>query len=69
MEVIQQVTLSGVSTKQDVQDLRKEMQDMRIEVQDVRTEIQNAKNEMLKFQVVQTITIVGMMVGLFQIFL
>ena len=47
IEAIQEITLSGVATKQDVQD---------------------AKNEMLKFQIIQTIALVGVMVALFQFF-
>lgn len=53
IKIIQKVTLSGVATKQDIQD--------------VRSEIQNLKNEMLKFQVIQTIAIIGVMVALSQI--
>lgn len=69
---IQEITLSGVATKQDVKDIRAEIQDVRNEVQDVekglRKEIQDIKNEMLKFQVIQTIAIIGVMIALSQIF-
>lgn len=83
IEAVQEIQLSGVSTKQDVQDLkielkqdiqdlRKEIQDLRVstkqDVHDLKTEIQNTKNEMLKFQIIQTIAIVGVMVALFQMF-
>ena len=56
IEAVQEIQLSGVSTKQDVQDLRKEIQDLRVSTKqdghDLKTEIQNTKNEMLKFQII-----------------
>lgn len=55
---IQEITLSGVATKQDLQNVRNEL----------KQEISDVKNEMLKFQVIQTITLVGVMIALFQIF-
>lgn len=65
IEAVQEIRLSGVSTKQDIQDLKEAT---RQDIQDLKEEIQNTKNEMLKFQVIQTIAIVGVMVALFQIF-
>lgn len=44
---IQEITLSGVATKQDILEL---------------------KNDTLKFLVIQSIALVGVMIGLFQIF-
>lgn len=65
---LQDITLSGVATKQDINDVRIEINDLRNElkedIQDVRKEISN----LLKFQVIQTLTIVGVMIALFQIF-
>ncbi|MEM6628855.1 MAG: coiled-coil domain-containing protein [Bacteroidota bacterium] len=102
IEAIQEITLSGVATKQDISDVRKEIQivqselkedisdvrkeiqiirselktdiaDVRQEIQDVRLELKgdiaNLKNETLKFLMVQTVAIVGVMVALFQFFL
>lgn len=72
IEAIQEISLSGVATKQDIQDVRVDIQAVRAElkqdIQALRIEIQNTKNEMLKFQIIQTITIIGVMVALFQMF-
>lgn len=54
IEAIQEITLSGVATKQDIADLRQAIADL--------------KNDTLKFLIVQTITVVGVMVALFQVF-
>jgi len=54
IEVMQEVTLSGVATKEDIQD--------------VRNEIQQSRNETLKFQIIQTLTIIGVMIALAKIF-
>lgn len=69
---LQDITLSGVATKQDVNALKNELKEdlsdvrneLKEEIQDVRKEISN----LLKFQVIQTLTIVGVMIALFQIF-
>jgi len=55
---IQEITLSGVATKQYLQQVR----------DDLKQDIQDMKTEMLKFQVIQTIAIIGVMVALFQVF-
>ena len=54
IEAIQEITLSGVATKQDVQDLQKDIQYLR--------------NETIKFQLIQTLAIIGVLIALFQIF-
>jgi uncharacterized membrane protein len=55
--------------KQDILDLRestrKDIQGLEIKVERLITE---TKNEMLKFQIIQTITIISAMVALSQIF-
>lgn len=61
ISTLQDITLSGVATKQDLFNIRNELKE---EIQDVRKEISN----LLKFQVIQTLTIVGVMIALFQIF-
>lgn len=87
IEVMQEVTLSGVATKEgvqnvkeelkeDIQDVRSEIQEVKEElkqdIQDVRNElkedIQQSRNESLKFQIIQTLTIIGVMVALAKIF-
>ena len=83
VEVMQQVALSGVATKQDVQDVRLGIQDvsneLKEDIQALRTEIQELEmrlsdkitkglSDNLKFQIIQTIAVVGVMVALFQIF-
>lgn len=51
---IQEITLSGVATKQDIADLKTEIADM--------------KHDMLKFHVIHSIAVIGVMVALFQVF-
>lgn len=80
LAIMQQVSISGMATKQDIQDLKEstkqDIQDLR---ESARQDVQNlevkverligeTKNEMLKFQIIQTIAIVGVMVALFQMF-
>jgi len=73
---IQEVTLSGVATKQGLQEtkegLSREIQnvkeELKSEINDLRGEIARLKNDTLKFLMVQTLTIVGVMVALFQFF-
>ena len=54
IEAIQEITLSGVATKKDLAF--------------VREEIQQLRDDTLKFQIIQTITIIGVMIALFQVF-
>jgi hypothetical protein len=72
VEVMQQVALSGVATKQDVQDIRTELRDVRQDMQELEIrlsdKITKGLSDNLKFQIIQTITMVGVMVALFQIF-
>ena len=65
IEVMQEVTLSGVATKEDVQDVRNEIQGVRSELKE---DIQQSRNETLKFQIIQTLTIIGVMIALTKIF-
>jgi hypothetical protein len=58
IEAIQEVTLSGVATKQDVDDVK----------HDLKQEIHDVRNDMLKFQLIQTTTLIGVMVALFAFF-
>jgi len=62
---IQEITLSGAATKSDIAEVLKDMADIKTEL---KQDIAGLKNEMLKFQVVQTVAIVGVMVALFQVF-
>lgn len=57
ISTLQDITLSGVATKQDIRDVRSEIQKVKVEI-----------NNLLKFQIIQTLTIVGVMIALFQIF-
>ncbi len=74
---MQEITLSGVATKQGISEVRIEIQEVRSEIQgvkielqneiqSVRNDIQNVKNEMFKFQMIQTIAIIGVMIALSQ---
>lgn len=74
MEAVQEVTISGVATKADVHDLevglRAEIHRVEAKINKVeatlRDEIRKSANDNLKFQIIQTIAIVGVMVALFQ---
>jgi hypothetical protein len=72
IQAIQEITLTGVATKQDLQDLgaklKGDIQNVRSEIQDVREQVVHLKNETLKFLIIQTLTIIGVMVALFQFF-
>ena len=65
---IQEITLSGVATKQDIQDVRGEIQDVRNEVKDLEIKIMKALSDNLRFQLLQTIAIIGVMVALLTYF-
>lgn len=65
IEAIQEITLSGVATKEDIQNVRNEISDLRTGTQ---KDFMDLRAEMLKFQVIQTVAIIGVMVALFQIF-
>lgn len=65
IEAIQEITLSGVATKKDVQDIREEIKDLETRLSD---KIVKGLSDNLKFQIIQTIAIIGVMVALFQIF-
>lgn len=65
---LQDITLSGVAAKQDIIDLRNEINNLRTEMISLRTEINDLRNDTLKFQIIQTLTIIGVMVAMFQIF-
>ena len=65
IKVIQDVTFSGVATKQDIQDIKQDIQDLRKEFDEKLTK---GFSDMLKFQLIQTIGIIGVMVALFQVF-
>ena len=54
IKAIQEITLSGVATKQDIQD--------------VRSEIASLRTDMFKILMVHTVTIIGVMVALFTFF-
>lgn len=61
IQAIQEITLSGVATKQDVQDIRQE-------IQNLRQDMSKMAADNLKFQLIQTITIIGVMIALTQMF-
>ncbi len=62
---MQEISLSGVATKQDIHDVRVEMYKIRDEL---RQEIQSVKVDLLKFQLVQTLAIIAVMITLFQFY-
>ena len=65
MEAMREITLTGVATKQNVQDVRDELKQ---DIQDLRDEVRRDVQGILKFQIVQTITFVGVMIALFALF-
>lgn len=62
VEALQSIALSGVATKQDINDLRSELKQ---DINNLRHEFKNEFKENLKFQLLQTITIIGVVVALF----
>ena len=58
-----------IATKQDIDEVRGEIQSVRDEIQGVRKEIQDVKNELIKFQLIQTLAILGLMFTMFQFFI
>lgn len=65
IQAVQEITLSGVATKQDVSELRQFITDTKYELEE---KIAKVASDALKFQLVQTITIVAVMLALFQLF-
>lgn len=63
MEAVQEVTISGVATKED---LHKVEAVLRSEMHDMEIRLNNKLSGNLKFQIIQTIAIIGVMVALFQ---
>lgn len=57
---VQDITLSGVATKQDIQDIRGEIQDLRNEMSDM-------KSELIKLIYINTITTIGVLTGVIAI--
>jgi|GEM_PF-6802586 len=68
IEAIQEITLSGVATGQDIATLNQEIQSVRQEIQSSKDETKKAIQELFKFQLIQTIALIGVMVALFQYF-
>ena len=76
IEVMQEVTLSGVATKEDVQNVRNEIQEVKNELKEdiqlleirLTDKVTKGLSDTLKFQIIQTLTIIGVMVALAKIF-
>lgn len=78
MEAIQDITLSEVATRQNIDevkseingvrfsmaDLKSEMADTRAEIILLKSDISDFKSELFKFMMIQFIAIVGVMVAL-----
>ena len=58
IEAIREINLVGVATKQDLLEIRTELKE----------DITDLKGDMLKFQLVQTVAIIGVMIALTQLF-
>lgn len=80
MEVIQEATLSGVSSKQDVQnvynkiqsvhdELKDNIQETKDDVQEVRQEISSLKVWFMGLILARTVGILGIVFGMLQFFL
>lgn len=65
IEAIREINIIGVATKQDISDLRDELKK---EIADIRDDMITLKGDMLKFQLIQTIALIGVMIALFQIY-
>ena len=59
IEAIREINLLGAATKQDLLEIRTELKE----------DITDLKGDMLKFQLVQTVAIIGVMIALTQLFL
>ena len=83
IQAIQEITLSGVATRQDIVDVQNEIQNTKAELitdiqtlqsklhtttSDLKDDLAELKNDSLKFLMIQTLAIVGVMVALFQFF-
>lgn len=80
IEAIREINIIGVATKQDISDLRDELKEeiaevrneLKQDIADLRDELKQdmntLKGEMLKFQLIQTIALIGVMIALFQIY-
>ncbi len=83
IQAIQEITLSGVATRQDILDIQSEIQNTKAELiadiqslqaklqtttSDLKDDLAELKNDSLKFLMIQTLAIVGVMVALFQFF-
>lgn len=60
IEAIKEINLTGVATKQDIADLTKEI--VRLE-----NKLVKGLSDNLKFQIIQTIAIIGVMIALAQL--
>ena len=58
---MKEITLSGVATKQDIADVREE-------IRDLREEMVKGFSDSLKFQLIQTVALMAVMVTLFQVY-
>ncbi len=75
MEAVQEVTISGIATKEDLHkvetalrsEITKVEANLRSEMHDMETRLSDKLSGSLKFQIIQTITIVGVMVALFSL--
>ena len=65
MQAIQEITLSGVATKQDIADVREEIKDVEGRMLE---KMAKGFSDSLKFQLIQTVALMAVMIALSQIF-
>lgn len=68
LKAMQEITLAGVATKEDIQNLEKQIQNTNNEIQDVRSGIASMKVWFMGLLLGQTVAILGVMFTLFQFF-
>ncbi|MCB9352525.1 MAG: hypothetical protein H6573_34335 [Lewinellaceae bacterium] len=75
IQAVQEITLTGVATRQDITNVRKEVADLRAELKtdiaalrtDLKTDIAEVRTDLYKFMFLNSIGIVGLTVTLIKL--
>jgi len=65
IQAIQEITLSGVATKQDIVDVREGIQEVHKEIQSVRNELKSEIQTLFQWMVGLFVGVIGMNVAIF----
>lgn len=70
VDAMQKIKLSGAATKQDTHNIQDEIQELRNEITQIKSVMvtQQDIHQMMRFQIIQTVTIIGVMVALLSFF-